>query len=129
MSKSSRAHLTHTLSRYAPSFAIHDADYDTHEITRKEADKRMRRNMLKIWSKDFGFWRWFSFAGIFNRVIVIPGVYSAVRQYGEHAWKATKRRLKYENIGDVGTVCSVSNRMPSGRQASGAKRKSQFGNH
>ena len=94
MSKAGRDNLTALLDRYAPVYAIHDVDYEEHKITRKEADKRMRRNMLKIWRKDFGFWRWMSFAGIFNRVIVIPSAYSAVDQFGSSAWKATKRRLK-----------------------------------
>ena len=94
MSKSERSHLTHLLHRYAPAYAIHDVDYEEHSITRKESDKRMCKNMLKIWRKDFGFWRWLSFAGIFNRVVVIPSSYSAVRQFGQQAWKTTKRRLK-----------------------------------
>lgn len=93
MSRSGRGHLTGLLSRYAPAYAIHDVDYEEHKITRREADKRMLKNMIKIWRKDFGFWRWFSFAGIFNRVVVIPSSYSAVHQFGEAAWRLTKRRL------------------------------------
>ena len=93
MSRSGRAHLTALLKRYAPVYAIHDVDYEEQKITRKDADRRMRKNMIKIWRKDFGFWRWFSFAGIFNRVIIIPSSYSAVRQFGEHAWRLTKRRF------------------------------------
>lgn len=93
MRKDSRESLTEIISRYAPAFAIHDVDYEIHNMTRTQADKRMRKNMIKIWRKDFGFWRWLSFAGIFNRVVVIPTVYAAVRHYGNSAWKATKRRL------------------------------------
>ena len=85
--------------------------------------------MIKIWRKDFGLWRWLSFAGIFNRVIIIPGVYSAVRQYGEHAWEVTKRRLKYENIGNAGSVHSMSDRMYSGRKATGTQGKGSHCNH
>ena len=106
ISKSSRAHLTGMLSRYAAAYAIHDVDYES-------ADRRMRKNMIKIWRKDFGFWRWFSFAGIFNRVVVIPSVYSAVRQFGESAWKATKRRLGNEISTDHVGVCSNAHRMPA----------------
>lgn len=94
MRKDARDNLTEITSRYAPAFAIHDADYEIHGTTRSQADNRMRKNMIKIWRKDFGFWRWLSFAGIFNRVVVIPAAYSAVRHYGNSAWKATKRRLK-----------------------------------
>lgn len=94
MRKNMRENLTEAAKRYAPAYAIHDVDYETHNCTRSQADKRMRRNMLKIWHKDFGLWRWISFAGIFNRVVIIPASYSAVRRYGNSAWKATKRRLK-----------------------------------
>lgn len=116
LSKSSRAHLTGMLSRYAAAYAIHDVDYESHELSRKSADRRMRKNMIKIWRKDFGFWRWFSFAGIFNRVVVIPSVYSAVRQFGESAWKATKRRLGNEISTDNVGVRSNAHRMPAKRK-------------
>ena len=94
MSKAGRSHLTNLLSRYSAAYAIHDVDYEEHMISRKDADKRMRRNMIRIWRRDFGFWRWLSLAGIFNRVVVISSSYSAVRQFGEQAWKSTKRRVK-----------------------------------
>lgn len=94
MRKANRSRLTNALSRYAPAFAVHDVSYEQHEGTRSKADMTMYKNMLKIWKKDFGFWRWLSIAGIFNRIVVIPVVYSAVRKFGDQAWKSTKRRLK-----------------------------------
>jgi hypothetical protein len=84
-----RKGLTTCLYRYRVVFMIHDIDYMF--STKEEADARMRRNMLKIWKQDFGIWRYLSKPGLFNRFIVIPAVYSAVRFGGGNAYlKAQK---------------------------------------
>ena len=84
-----RKSLTDALKRYEATFAVHDDDYSPpHLITRKQADKRLKRNMLKVWKKDFGFWRWFSRAGRIERLVIIPTIYNAVVLGGKEAWEA-----------------------------------------
>lgn len=119
LTKDQRASLTEALGRYAAAYAIHDVEYEVHISSREIADKNMRSNMLRIWKKDFGFWRWLSIAGIFNRVIVIPTAYQAVRKYGQSAWYATKRRIKkHEKVYCSGTMCHNAGRMYPGRKTS-----------
>lgn len=85
-----RKALTEALKPYEPAFAIHDVEYEYHIGTQKKSDKRLKKNMVKIWRKNFGFWRWFSRAGRVERLIVIPTVYAAVALAGGQAWKEAK---------------------------------------
>lgn len=88
-SVSKRKALTDALKRYEATFAVHDDDYSPpHIMTRKQADKRLKRNMIKVWKKDFGFWRWFSYAGLIERFFVIRTIYNVVMLGGKEAWEA-----------------------------------------
>lgn len=116
----SRNILTIILQRYAPVWAIHDVDYEFHTCTREEADRRMYDNMIAIWRKDFGFWRWLSFSGIFNRVIVIPAAYTTVSKFGKDAWDNIKG-VKYEKRTSCDDVCSPDDRMHDGGTKSRAE--------
>lgn len=85
-SEDKRRALTSALRRYEAAFAIHDDDYTApHLLTQAEADKRLKANMIKIWRRDFGVWRWFSRAGRAERLVVIPAVYTAVAIGGGEA--------------------------------------------
>lgn len=85
-----RKALTSALKSYEAAFAIHDVDYEYKVVTQKQADKRLKKNMVKIWRKNFGIWRWFSKAGRVERLIVIPSVYAAVALAGSQAWKESE---------------------------------------
>lgn len=82
-----RRALTGALKQYEPAFAIHDVEYEYHIGTQRKSDKRLKRNMLKIWRKNFGIWRWFSRAGRIERLVIIPTVYAAVAIGGGQAWE------------------------------------------
>ena len=86
-----RRALTSALKLYEPAFAIHDVEYEYQIGTQRKSDKRLKRNMLKIWRKNFGFWRWFSRAGRIERLVVIPTVYAAVAIGGGQAWKEVSK--------------------------------------
>ena len=75
-----RKALTSALKLYEPAFAIHDVEYEYQLGTQKKADKRMKKNMVKIWRKSFGIWRWFSKAGRIERLVVISSVCTHVLQ-------------------------------------------------
>ena len=88
-SDTKRKALTDALKRYEVCYAVHDDDYSApHIVSRKQADKRLKRNMLKVWKKDFGFWRWFSRAGRIERLVIIPTIYNTVVLGGKEAWEA-----------------------------------------
>lgn len=82
-----RRALTQALKPYEAAFAIHDVEYEYHIGTQRKSDRRLRKNMLKIWRKNFGFWRWFSRAGRVERLVIIPAVFVAVAIGGGEAWK------------------------------------------
>jgi len=84
-----RRALTAALKRYEACFAIHDLDYEI-GTPRTIADKRLRANMLRVWRKDFGIWRWLSHAGRAERLAVIPTVFAAVVLGGKQAYAAGK---------------------------------------
>lgn len=81
--------LSHLLGRYAAAFAIHDIDYMF--AGKRDADSRMRSNMLKIWRKDFGIWRYLSKPGLLNRLIVIPLVWAMVSTAGDSAYREAQK--------------------------------------
>ena len=82
-----RRALTSALKIYEPAFAIHDVEYEYRIGTQQKSDKRLKKNMIKIWRKNFGLWRWFSRAGRIERLVVIPTVYTAVAIGGGQAWE------------------------------------------
>ena len=82
-----RRAMTAALKPYESAFAIHDVEYEYRIGTQRISDKRLRKNMLKIWRKNFGFWRWFSRAGRVERLVIIPAVYAAVAIGGGQAWE------------------------------------------
>ena len=84
-----RQALTKALRRYESCFAIHDVDYEI-KTKRSEADRRLRANMIKVWRKDFGLWRWLSRAGRAERLVVIPAVFAAVVLAGGAAYESGK---------------------------------------
>lgn len=89
-SEDKRKALTEALSIYETAFAIHDVDYRYHVTTQKAADKRLYKNMIKIWRKNFGIWRWLSKAGRIERLVVIPAIYAAVILGGNQAWEESE---------------------------------------
>ena len=84
--------LTTALKLYEAAIAIHDVDYEYQEVSKVEADKRLRRNMLKVWRKHYGFLRWFKRTARIERLVVIPAVYAAVVIGGKEAWKEAKSK-------------------------------------
>ena len=82
-----RRALTCALKPYEPAFAIHDVEYEYRIGSQKISDRRLKKNMVRIWRKNFGFWRWFSRAGRIERLVVIPTVYAAVAIGGGQAWE------------------------------------------
>lgn len=82
-----RRALTSALKIYEPAFAIHDVEYEYRIGTQKKSDKRLKRNMVKIWRKNFGFWRFFSIGAWIERFKVIPFVFLAVTIGGGQAWE------------------------------------------
>lgn len=82
-----RKALTDALKPYEPAFAIHDVEYEYKPNTQRVADKRLKKNMVRIWRKNFGLWRWLSKAGRIERLIIIPTVYTAVVLGGGNAWE------------------------------------------
>ena len=87
-SEGKRKALTAALKPYEACFATHDADYYYKEIGRAAADKRFKRNLLKVWRKKYGFFRWLNRRARVERLIVIPAVYTAVALGGKDAWDA-----------------------------------------
>lgn len=83
-----RKALTAAIKTYEACIAIHDVDYFYQIGTRELSDKRLKRNMLKVWAKKYGFWRWLNRGARVERLIVIPGVYAAVAIGGQDAWEA-----------------------------------------
>ena len=90
-SENKRKALTAALKPYESAIAIHDVDYEYQEVSKKEADKRLKKNMLKVWRKNYGFWRWFNRGARIERLIIIPAVYAAVVVGGSDAWEACKK--------------------------------------
>lgn len=90
-SENKRKALTAALKPYEAPIAIHDVDYEYQEVSKKDADKRFKQNMLKVWRKKYGFWRWFNRGARIERLIIIPAVYAAVVVGGNDAWEACKK--------------------------------------
>ncbi len=84
--KTARKLATGVLKIYEPAFAIHDYDYDKKRIPQKQADKRLKANMLKIWRHEFGIFRWLTARGRFNRLVVIPAAYASLAIAGSKAY-------------------------------------------
>lgn len=82
-----RRALTAALKPYESAFAIHDVEYEYRIGTQRISDKRLRKNMIRIWKKNFGFWRWFCIAAWIERFKVIPFVFVAVTVGGGQAWE------------------------------------------
>lgn len=89
---SKRYALTSALKLYEAPIMVHDVDYEYQSVTKQQADKRLKDNMLKVWRKHYGFWRWFKRSARVERIIVIPAVYAAVVLGGDSAWKETKSK-------------------------------------
>lgn len=90
-SENKRKALTAALKPYEACIAIHDVDYEYHEIDKSAADKRFKQNMLKVWRKKYGFWRWLNRGARVERLIIIPAVYAAVVVGGNDAWEACNK--------------------------------------
>lgn len=88
-----RKALTFALRRYEPAFAVHDADY-VMQVGKLKADKRLLKNMKKIWAKDFGFWRWFRPSARVERRVIIPAVFAAVALCGNEAYTEAGEQKK-----------------------------------
>lgn len=90
-SENKRKALTAALKPYESAIAIHDVDYEYQEVSKAEADKRFKQNMLKVWRKNYGFWRWLNRGARIERLIIIPAVYAAVVVGGNDAWETCKK--------------------------------------
>lgn len=86
-----RQALTKALKLYESAFAIHDVEYEYRIGTQALSDKRLKKNMIKIWRKNFGIWRWLSRAGRIERLVVIPAIYAAVAIGGGQAWEDSEK--------------------------------------
>lgn len=89
-SHNKRRAVTAALDLYEPAYTIHDVEYEYLIGTQKTSDKRLKRNMIKIWKKHFGWRRWITLRGIRERIRVIPFVYAAVAIGGGQAWEEAK---------------------------------------
>lgn len=87
-----RRALTGALKQYEAAFAIHDVDFEYHIGSVKYANKRLRKNMLKIWRKNFGVFRWFKRSARVERLVVIPVIYAAVAIGGTEAWEECRHK-------------------------------------
>lgn len=90
MSDKQREALTWALKRYEVCAAIHDVAYEVQTGSRAIADKQMEKNMLKVWAKDFGIFRWLKPSARIERRVVIPAVYEILKRQGQKAWDAVK---------------------------------------
>ena len=90
-SENKRKALTAALKPYEAPIAIHDVDYEYHEVEKAEADKRFKKNMLKVWKRKYGFFRWLNRGARVERLIIIPAVYTAVVLGGNDAWEAVNK--------------------------------------
>lgn len=82
-----RRALTQALKPYEAAFAIHDVEYEYKIGSQRASDKNLRKNMIRIWARNFGLWRWFCIAAWIERFKVIPFVFLAVTLRGGQAWK------------------------------------------
>ena len=82
-----REAITAVFAPYAVAFAIHDVRFTYQLGTYKQANKELLKNMRKIWSKRFGFFRWVSPTALIERFRVIPFIFAAVTLGGERAWQ------------------------------------------
>lgn len=82
-----RAAITAVFEPYAAAFAIHDVRFTYQLGTCKQANKELLKNLRKIWSKRFGFFRWISPVAWIERFRVLPFIYAAVTLGGERAWQ------------------------------------------
>lgn len=85
-----RKALTAALKRYEAAFLVHDVCYEIME-DRAEADAMLKRNMVKILKRDFGFFWWLSRRGRAERFVIIPAVYIAVVFGGEDAYTEAQK--------------------------------------
>lgn len=85
-----RRALTWALKRYEVCAAIHDVAYEVQTGSRALADEQMKKNMIKVWAKDFGIFRWLKPSARIERRIVIPAVYGILLHQGQSAWDAVK---------------------------------------
>lgn len=92
-----RKALTSALKLYETAFAIHDIEYHYGTDSRSNADKRLYKNMLKIWRKTFGSLRWFRPKAWVERFKIIPVVFSVVTA-GEQAWEEAKENRTMKNV-------------------------------
>jgi hypothetical protein len=90
-SENKRKALTAAIKPYESCIAVHDVDYYYQIGSRDYADKRLKKNMLRVWRKKYGVWRWFNRGARIERLIVIPGVYAAVALGGQDAWEACQK--------------------------------------
>ena len=70
--------------RYAPAFMAHDTDYEF-GTDRATADRRMLKNMWKIFRHHFGFWWFANKSAILELFLIIIPAYLAVRIGGGKA--------------------------------------------
>lgn len=66
---------------YQASAAVHDFDYHYGIVSRLEADRRFRRNMIKEWELHYGWSRWFRPMPLKERA-KIEAAYLTVRKKG-----------------------------------------------
>lgn len=87
-SEISRSIMTNNpfMKRYESAFAIHDTDYEYKYCTKKQADKRFLKNMLKIWKRDFRWKAYLTISGLLELRTIIA-CYLAVRAGGQSAWE------------------------------------------
>lgn len=88
-----RKAMTLALKRYEACAAIHDLDYFL-QVGQKKADKRLLKNMKKVWKKDFGILRFFRPTARIEKRVVIPAVFAAVALCGDKAYTEAGEQKK-----------------------------------
>lgn len=86
MSEFKRQILTEYLRPYECAFIVHDTEY-TIGTPRKEADRRMLKNMLKIFRKIHGIFWFANKAAWLDLCFGIFPAYFAVRLFGDKAFE------------------------------------------
>ena len=100
-SKIKREAMTLAFKRYEVCAAIHDLDYFL-QVGQKKADKRLYDNMLKVWKKDFGIFRFFRPSARVEKRVIIPAFYLAVSIAGSSAYTEAgeeKKEMEEKNSG------------------------------
>lgn len=85
-----RSGLSAYTDRYAPDFMVHDVDYEI-GTDKAVADRRMLKNMWRVFRHHFGFWWFVNKSALFELFLIIVPSYIAVRLGGNKAYDDSRK--------------------------------------